>query len=226
MAKLTTDKINEILIEYKDYITGVSCRFIDVPTTKRIFAVPVDDLLQEIMIQMFYLLRDRYDDEVGSVERFIKGFLLHTVKGVLSRVATSLKETGYSTNRTQLVEIRKRILSIEQLTEDDRQTDGEAWISAQNNQAFTGWKYNLGILAQASGTDVMDIQLDRDVIIKEIEKKLNPKTFTTFRYVFLFGYSFADTAKITDRHPSTISKQVRGRIIATIKTVLTECGYL
>lgn len=225
--RLTNSQINDILKEYKPYITGVSYKYINIKNTKRIFSVPIEDLIQEIMIQMYYLLRDRYDSEIGNIERFIKGFLFTTIKGVLSRVSTSLKETGTSTNRTQLIEIKKNVLSIEFLnSKENRKIKGEALISSSNNQQFTDSDYNLGMLLQAGDTNIIDAQLDRKVIINEIKNRLNNKTYATFKYVFLFGYNFADTAKITGNHPSTISKQVRGKIIVAIKEALIECGYL
>lgn len=226
MSRLNDHEINNILKEYDSYITAMTYKL--VPHINCSFSVPIQDIIQEVRIHLFYLLRDKYDSHVGSVERFVKGFLGNIIKGVMTRISISLKETGIENSRSQIREMQKHCIYLETQHDIDRKLDYGVIIEKYgDNEYINSDPAGTDILFQfLNSDDLIDIEIDRPVIIAKIKKKLKEASYLTFECVYLFGYNYAETSKMTGQHPSTISKQITNKIIPAIKEALQETGYL
>lgn len=188
------------------------------------FAIQINDIIQEVRIQMFYLLRDVYDSNIKPVEVFVKSFLPNTIRGVATRLEYSLKVTGNTNTRSQQRELQKKMVYIESIPEFSRFVNPdykyEQGRSNINNFFIDFFTQHL------CEEDVMDFSLDQPKMIDTIKGKLKPSVFDLFTYVFLFGMRYKDAANLIECHPSTVSKTIRYKIIPVIKEVFEDFGYI
>jgi hypothetical protein len=222
LSKLSPEEVNEILKKYDNYIERVTRSMIASNTAP--FSIQTKDIIQEVRIQMFYLLRDVYDSDIKPVDIFVKAFLPNTIRGVATRLDYSLKVTGNTNTRSQQRELQKRMVYIESVPEYNRFVNPD-FKYEQNRSNITDFFIDF-FTQHLSEEDVMDFSLDKDKIIAKIKGNLKPNNFKLFTYVFLMGLRYKDAAKLVECHPSTVSKTIRNKIIPVIKKVFQEFGYV
>ena len=70
----------------------------------------------------------------------------------------------------------------------------------------------------------MDWQLDAEIILTEIHRKLPTELYKIFDLICLQGKSQIEVSRIVEQGQGTISKNYR-KIQEKVRTILTELGY-
>ena len=172
------------MVDYNDVLTRFDSYFkrnLDKIIGNKKAHIDKDDILQEVRIRMYELLRDKYDPEIGDVNVFVVSHTYLCIKYVLLRILKSLYYTGKSpgegyNNRTVFNKINHGLDNVEVYRDE--------------------YKY-------------INSQLDAEIYLREAQKLLCPELWAIFILISVYGYNQTETAKLLGDTQTGISSKVK-----------------
>lgn len=215
---LTESEINVILENYQEYFRRRLKRKLpkkyDMP-----FKSTEDDFLQEVMIYMWKLLKNKYDSSKGTINTFVTGHIDMTVKYVILNITKSLFYTGKNikgpNKRTQMRKLQENTTSLDRLSTSS--------IKYSTTESMDSYLYSFGVLSNNDEDDI-SWNIDAKIILAEIKKQLPSDLYQIFDLICLQGKSQIETSSVINQRQGTISKNFR-KIQEKVRTILSELGY-
>jgi RNA polymerase sigma factor (sigma-70 family) len=196
---LTEQEINALLKKYDRAIW--KCVLERYPREWLPFSLEPEDVVQEVRIKLWKLLKNRFDPELGTPDKFLRGYLINTVRGVFTNIKASLTTTGN--------EVKGKIRNRRSLT-----TALQKVTIYMDDCAELGEKVD------------PDFEIDFKTITEKVKNKLNKLGFKIFQLIFIDGHSQTDVAVILNKSDGAISKQMNTYIIPALRKALEELEYI
>ncbi len=207
---LNEKEINDILRKYDKRITEF-VKFKLPLKSNRPFVFCEDDIIQEVKIQLWKLIKERYKKSIGEIKPFIFGHLPNTIQGVIFHANNSLKYTG----KEDIVNNKKR------RNQSKKVQKNSYYLESLNRNDLLSLVINFN-----DSIEFQDFELDWETINLEMKKQLKERSYKIFDLFFNDDLKQMEIAQLLDKDPGTISRQLNINIFPILKKVLKDFGYI
>ncbi len=189
---METPEINDYLKRYERKIRKEVFKRLGNPRKANLF--DSEDIVQETMIHLFYLLKDKYDPSISSPHTFIQTHLVYSIYKSIKLYVGNMGYTGKSSDkkRTGSKQIDDSSVSLDFSTLDSLSSDQKVVHKHKNihfhpdkSKLYLNVLYSYGNQTP-SEEDILE-KIYCEQLIKEVSKRLSPKQLEVFEILVKEG---------------------------------------
>ena len=183
---METPKINDYLKRYEKKIRKEVYKRIGSPRRANLF--DSDDIIQETMIHLFHLLKDRYDPSISSPDTFIQTHLVYSIYKAIKLYTVNRRYTGKSEDqkRTGSKQVDSKSISLDFSTFDSVSSDQKIVHKHKNphfhpdkSKLYLSTLYSYGDQSPTESDILEEIYCEQ--VIEEVSKRLKPRQLDIFK---------------------------------------------
>ncbi len=170
-----------------------------------------EDIVQETMIHLFHLLKDRYDPKISSPHTFIQTHLIYSIYKSIKLYVGNMGYTGKSSDlkRTGSKQIDDSSVSLDFGAFDSVSSDQKTVHKHKNphfhpdkSRLYLNVLYSYGNQSPSEDDILEEIYCEQ--VIEEVSKRLNPRQLEIFEVLIEEGNTKFTTGKTNESQNMSI----------------------